>query len=75
MTRFIQTVKHTGKKGESYIYTKFRLYKSLKTKSSLPLGAGPDFTLQDMKTLYSQSIILSHLLIHIEGYEWKITCG
>jgi hypothetical protein len=76
--KFLQTIVYAGKSNESYVGTRIRLYKNLKTKSSASLPADPDSIRQEIKRVHIQSYIWLHCLdviimpLDTSLYEWQV---
>ena len=59
---FVRTVVYSGIHGENYVDTRVRLYKNLKSKSSMPLPPDPDSLEQVIKRS------------HFQTYQWLRCC-
>eukprot|EP00794_Sanderia_malayensis_P021307 gene21307-biopygen16343 len=75
---FVQTVMYSGRKDESYVDTRVRLYKAMKTKSSQSLPPDPDSMQQAVRRVHYQVYHWlrfaekSVLFISLEDNGWTI---
>ena len=78
---FIQTVLYSGTSNESYVDTRVRLYKILKTKSSVTILADPDSMCQEIRRCHLQSFVWLNCIHGViaeldpENYGWCVRGG
>ena len=77
---FVQTVLYGGNKNESYVETRVRLFRNLKTKSSIDLPADPDSMTEEIKRCHLQSYVWRRCfdgiidMLDRDDFGWRVVC-